>query len=187
MRDAANEGVAHQVRLARAAGVAWSEVAEITGVSKPTAISRWDEPVTEAAAIWDYEVGARIRRREIHDRFGGNRQSGISPSTRVPEIFLFTGNHGVFGYADEAFDDGRFRYSGEGLNRDQQLSRGNKAIAEHQENGQHLRLLESQGDGVVVYLGEYEYAGHTWVTANDPATQAPVKKIEFDLHRIGDK
>ena len=30
--------------------------------------------------VWDHEPGARIRRTELHKRFGGRGQGGIGPS-----------------------------------------------------------------------------------------------------------
>jgi 5-methylcytosine-specific restriction enzyme A len=42
-----------------------------------------------------------MRRSDIHDRFGGNRQSGISPSAQFPYIFIFSGDQGKeHGYQD---------------------------------------------------------------------------------------
>lgn len=41
------------------------------------------------------------RARDIHDQYGGTRQSGISPSGTHPFIFLFTGDSGeAYGYED---------------------------------------------------------------------------------------
>ncbi len=41
------------------------------------------------------------RQRELHDRFGGNRQSGIAPCASHPYILLFSSPRGEdFGYRD---------------------------------------------------------------------------------------
>ena len=50
---------------------------------------------------WDLEPGHVIRRRELHDRFGGSRQGGMTTSSSSPNILLFldraVGNpHGYF-------------------------------------------------------------------------------------------
>ncbi len=42
-----------------------------------------------------------IKRSELHDQYGGNRQSGIAASAKTPNIFLFTHpeegeNHGYY-------------------------------------------------------------------------------------------
>jgi hypothetical protein len=41
------------------------------------------------------------RRRDIHDRFGGQRQSGIVTPARYPAVFMFTGCGTRHGYYDE--------------------------------------------------------------------------------------
>jgi 5-methylcytosine-specific restriction protein A len=48
-----------------------------------------------------FHVGQLYSRgKDIHDRFGGSRQSGISPRASHPLIFLFTGDTGDrYGYA----------------------------------------------------------------------------------------
>lgn len=41
------------------------------------------------------------KRSSLHDQFGGNRQSGISPSAINPFIFIFSGKSGAqYGYRD---------------------------------------------------------------------------------------
>jgi len=79
------------------------------------------------------------RPTEIHDLFGGSRQSGISPSAKYPTIFIFTGDSGEqFGYADTHGPDGVFTYTGEGQSNDMTLTKGNLAILEHAETGRTL-------------------------------------------------
>jgi 5-methylcytosine-specific restriction enzyme A len=52
---------------------------------------------------------------DINTQYGGSRQSGISPSSRTPAIFLFTGDSGEqYGYRDDYDADGVFSYTGEG-------------------------------------------------------------------------
>jgi len=60
-----------------------------------------------------FEVGKLYRRKdEIHGRYGGSRQSGISPSKDHPLIFIFTGQTGKqYGYQDDWTDDGVFLYT----------------------------------------------------------------------------
>jgi 5-methylcytosine-specific restriction protein A len=64
----------------------------------------------------DFVIG-RIynRRRDIHGRYDGQRQGGISTPANHPIIFAFTGTSGAkHGYADAWTADGTFRYFGEG-------------------------------------------------------------------------
>jgi len=56
----------------------------------------------KAGGVGMFVVGEKYRRaRDIHDRYGGTRQSGISASASNPFIFLFTGESGeAYGYED---------------------------------------------------------------------------------------
>lgn len=106
--------------------------------------------------IWDIEPGTRLRRTRLHDRFGGNRQRGISPSVQSPNIFLFSrpsaGAH--YGYTDD-LEGVPVLYSGEGQKGNQELKAGNAAILKHRESGKTLRLFRVV-DQEVEYLGAYE-------------------------------
>jgi len=103
---------------------------------------------------WDIEVGTVLRRRDLHDRLGGSRQSGIASAPKAGSIFLFTGSAGLlYGYNfDGPQPDGSFSYTGEGQVGDQKLTRGNKAI---HDNERALRLFEQAGHATVRYLGEF--------------------------------
>ena len=64
--------------------------------------------------VSDFVVGQIYnRRQDIHDRFGGQRQSGIVTPSEYPAVFTFTGRGTPHGYADEWSADGTFRYFGE--------------------------------------------------------------------------
>ena len=76
------------------------------------------------------------KRKELHDEYGGNRQSGICPSSVQPIIFIFSGNSGgQYGYEDGWDNENIFRYSGEGQIGDMEFTRGNKSILNHKEDG----------------------------------------------------
>jgi 5-methylcytosine-specific restriction protein A len=159
-----NEAVSRQVRACRRVGVGWGEIASETGVSKPTAISKWKEEtemtVITKSSVFDMKPGDEIRRKDLHDRWGGNRQSGISTPRSGDNIFLFTGSGEDYGYRDKELPDGRFIYNGEGLSRNQDMDRGNKAILTHAEKGKSLRLFKKTSSGRVEYSGEYAYETH---------------------------
>jgi 5-methylcytosine-specific restriction protein A len=99
------------------------------------------------------------RKTEINGPFGGSRQSGISASATHPAIFIFTGDSGEqYGYADD-WEDGAYLYTGEGQRGDMTLTRGNRALAEHAENGKAIYLFESLGKGNGNrYKGEFSCA-----------------------------
>ncbi|MGA4841676.1 restriction endonuclease [Streptomyces sp. G45] len=103
-------------------------------------------------------IGTEIRRRELHQQFGGNRQSGISASRSNPVVMCFTDakQGALYGYRDGWGDDGLFHYTGEGQVGDQEMLRGNKAILQHVADGRDLHMFEMVRKGVVSYLGQFE-------------------------------
>jgi len=102
-----------------------------------------------------FNVGKVYRRKELHDRYGGQRQGGISTPSNRPFILLFTDPVGEdYGYSDGWQPDGTFRFTGEGRRGDMQYVRGNAALRDHQDNGKALHLFEAAGKGHVRYLGE---------------------------------
>jgi hypothetical protein len=115
--------------------------------------------VVKLAADWNIPVGNRVRRADIHQRYGGSAQSGIAPCASTPHVLLFTDpavgpEHG---YYDEWAEDGTFHYTGEGQHGDQRFDRGNKAVLEHVDRHRVLRLFEATGQaGFQSYVGEFE-------------------------------
>jgi hypothetical protein len=107
--------------------------------------------------MWDLKRNQQIRRKDLHDRFGGQRQGGISPSARTPNVFIFydpeTGAQ--HGYYDEWRGDGCLHYTGEGQKGDQVMKSGNAMILNHKAHGRALRVFQGAG-GVVTYEGEFE-------------------------------
>lgn len=99
------------------------------------------------------------RKTEINGPFGGSLQSGIAASAAYPAIFLFTGDSGEqYGYADH-WEEGAYFYTGEGQRGPMTLTRGNRAIAEHAEDGRALYLFKSLGKGNgYAYVGEFSCA-----------------------------
>lgn len=138
-----------------------------------------------------YEIAFEIgkvydRRTQIHEPFGGSRQSGISPSAKAPAVFIFTGDSGEqFGYSDHYDDFGVFHYTGEGQVGDMQLRGGNKAILEHASNGASLHLFKALGKKAgkslgQQYMGEFVCADHVW--KDGPDRNGAIRRIiQFHL------
>ena len=106
---------------------------------------------------------------DINVPYGGSRQSGISPSSRTPAIFLFTGDSGEqYGYRDAFDDDGVFSYTGEGQVGDMQVTKGNLSITNHARDGRALHVFESLGKGKgQKYVGEFTYVNHSFQLGPD--------------------
>ena len=130
-----------------------------------------------------FEVGKTYNRlRDIHEQFGGSKQSGISPSKQAPFIFIFTGTMGSeYGYDDE-WDGDLFLYVGEGQVGDMDFVRGNKAIRDHLNDGRQLLLFEGDGKGSAKYLGEFVCVGTRFQTGKD-RTGKSRRLIVFELMR----
>lgn len=131
-----------------------------------------------------FDEGETYRRKELHDKYGGRRYSGIAPSAQYPFVFLFTGQAGEdHGYRDDFQEDGTIIYTGEGQEGDMTYDGGNKAIGDHQEEGRELHFFENAESGMVQYLGQYECAN--WFREQLPDTQGEMRSaIRFELQPV---
>lgn len=109
------------------------------------------------AAVWDLKRNQQIRRKTLHQRFGGQQQGGISPSARTPNVFIFYDPKAgeQHGYYDDWQADGCLHYTGEGQRGDQEMKFGNAAILNHKVHERTLRVFRG-ARGVVTYEGEFE-------------------------------
>jgi hypothetical protein len=119
---------------------------------------------------WYLKPGDTIERVKLHEEFGGRTQGGIGPSSKTPNVFVFTdpaiGEQ--YGYIDAWRDDGAFHYTAEGQRADQQMKSGNKAILEHEQDGRALRLFTG-ARGTVRYEGEFVLdPDEPWYTTDAP-------------------
>jgi 5-methylcytosine-specific restriction protein A len=122
------------------------------------------------------------RKKDIHDVYGGSRQSGIVTTNTSSFIFLFTSSIGdSYGYRDGWTEDGVFLFTGEGQKGDQTFTRGNKAIRDHIRESKTLELFESLGKGK-----DYRFIGSfmcdSWETQRGPDIAGiPRETIVFHL------
>lgn len=123
---------------------------------------------------WSLRPGDSIKRTELHARFGGGGQGGIAPSARSPNVLIFSDPDSGqrHGYVDGWQGDGCFHYTGEGQVGDQQLTHGNKAIAEHQSDGRALRVFDGVA-GTVAYVGEFRLDREPYRTDAPESEDAP--------------
>jgi len=112
------------------------------------------------------------KRSDLHNRYGGNRQSGISSSKNHPIIMLFSSAAGEeYGYQDSWYSDKEFHYAGEGQHGDMEFVRGNKAIRDHVMNDKELHLFTRIRKAYVRYEGKFEYDGHHIEQRSDNSSQ----------------
>ncbi|NVN06015.1 HNH endonuclease [Asaia spathodeae] len=133
--------------------------------------------------LWPFELHRSYHRRnDIHARFGGQQQGGISTPANAPGIFIFTG-HGAdhVGYQDVFEADGSFRYTGQGQLGDMRMISGNRAIRDHVQNGKDLLLFQqTKRGGPVRFEGLYVCGG--WEIEQQPDMHGqPRQAIVFML------
>lgn len=105
---------------------------------------------------WTLLRGQSILRTLLHDRYSGIRQGGIAPSRKTKNIFLFTddSSNNEHGYETDYWsDDFTFNYCGDGQIGNQELTRRNRQVLNHELDGRKLRLFRPVL-GKVTYLGE---------------------------------
>jgi 5-methylcytosine-specific restriction enzyme A len=125
------------------------------------------------------------KRSLIHDEYGGNRQGGISPSAKVPYIFIFSGKSGAqYGYRDGWDNHNIFSYTGEGQEGDMQFIKGNLALKEHINRGKRVFLFEIEGGGLVKFSSEMEFYDADYFETQDKNGRNRIG-IRFFLKRIG--
>jgi 5-methylcytosine-specific restriction enzyme A len=131
-----------------------------------------------------FEIGQVYRRRWLHETYGGNPQSGISPLANHPAILVFTGESGrQHGYLDRWEDDGTFRYYGEGQVGDMKFERGNTALRDHTAAGRDVHLFESRTTPPhhVRYEGPMVCAGFEYEENVPDRNGTPRRAIVFHL------
>jgi len=123
-------------------------------------------------------------RKELHDRYGGQRRFGIAPCRGSANVLLFTAEHAWPQYENTWAEDGTFHYTGEAHVGNEIFDGCNGYIRDHVKRGKALRLFEGTR-GKVTYAGEFvlddvapyhQYAGY-----NPDGTH--VQMIKFHLVR----
>jgi 5-methylcytosine-specific restriction protein A len=125
------------------------------------------------------------RRRDIHAIYGGNWQSGISPSANHPFIFIFSGKSGhQHGYEDGWDNPNVFSYTGEGQSGDMEFTRGNLALNDHKQNGKRVFLFEFVSKGFVKFKCEVEVFDADYFETHDTSGATRIG-IKFFFKKIG--
>lgn len=115
----------------------------------------------------NFLIGQEYKRSDIHDRYGGSRQNGISSSRKQPAVFIFTGETGEqYGYADEWVGD-LFYYTGHGQIGDMRFINGNKAIRDHVMDGRGLFLFETTKRSHVRFVGQLVFVDYEYFLTPD--------------------
>lgn len=134
-----------------------------------------------------FEYDKLYKRRELHDKYGGNRQGGISYPRNSPFIMIFSGERGKeFGYEDYWVENtDTFIYTGEGQEGDMRFDRGNREIRDHEKNKKRIFLLENMPKmkTYVKYFGELKLKGYFFKEGLDKHKKIR-KMIIFEMESI---
>jgi 5-methylcytosine-specific restriction protein A len=134
-----------------------------------------------------FEIGRVYRRRELHSKYGGQEQGGISTPAKYPMVIVFTGDSGeLYGYTDHWDDDSIFHYTGEGQIGDMDFVRGNKAVRDHVANNEELYLFTILGNGHVRCEGEMTCVGYDMIDKIPDRLGNPRTAIVFKLIRTNE-
>jgi 5-methylcytosine-specific restriction enzyme A len=134
-----------------------------------------------------FELGRTYKRSDIHDAYGGSRQSGISPTAKFPHIFIFSSETGhQHGYKDQWENDDVFSYTGEGQANDMNFIRGNLALKNHIRNGKRVFLFIYESKGKVRFEAELELIDFDFFIGPDTKGKERTG-IKFFFKRIGKK
>lgn len=129
--------------------------------------------------------GQLYKRSELHDQYGGNRQSGITTTTHHPYIFIFSGKTGSqYGYLDGWDNEDVFTYTGEGQEGDMQFTRGNLALREHLNQDRRVFLFEAAERSFVKFVCELEFFDFDYFETPDRKGQIRIG-IKFFFKRMG--
>jgi hypothetical protein len=132
------------------------------------------------ADTWTLKPGDKIVRKDLHRQYGGSGQGGICPSSRSPNVFVFTDPEvgEQHGYFDRWDSEAIYNYTGEGQRGDQRIKSGNTAILNHKAQGRALRLFRGSG-GTVQYEGQFEVDdARPYYTMDAPETGGgPIRSV----------
>jgi hypothetical protein len=129
--------------------------------------------------VWPIAVGQKLRRREVHDLVGGQRQGGIVTPRGRSDILIFTDPRRGARFGYDRYEgmraDGTYSYTGAGQHGDQELLRGNKAIADAPRDGKVIRLFDVEGT-YVTYVG-------TFVVGSPAYEEVPIPDADGSFRR----
>ena len=109
---------------------------------------------------------------------------GINPTENtVVLISSISKNGGTFVYHDRWTEEGDYIYSGEGQEGDQEMARGNLALANADKDGKEIRLYVKFSAQDYYYQGVFRLVDYTY--ENDTGRDGKVRKeYKFRLKKV---
>lgn len=147
--------------------------------------ARFRENAERQSQSWTLQPGDIVRRRLVHEAYGGQQQGGISTPRSIPEILIFTDPEAGARYGYDQFEglreDGSYAYTGEGQYGSQTFVRGNRALRDAAADGKIIRLLRTKGVQAT-YVGAFTLGTPPYTVETIPdADGEPRDGIIFNL------
>ncbi|MFJ4189479.1 restriction endonuclease [Kitasatospora sp. NPDC089509] len=136
--------------------------------------------------------GEVMLRSELHEAYGGNRQSGISIAAQAGMIHVFSDPAHIakFGMPDGFDEAGVYLYTGMGRKGDQSLTQGNRALLTHKEAGRDVFVWRREMSSSAAYrcLGQFEVdPKEPFISADAPDDDGYLRTvIVFRLRPVGE-
>lgn len=122
-------------------------------------------------------------RSEIHKKYGGNPQAGISNSASNPFIFLFSGKSGLkHGYIDKWQDENIYTYTGQGTIGDMHFENVNGTLLNHENKSKRIFLFEKHGKHIK-FIDEMKVLNFEYYIGQDTNQKSRIA-ILFYLTRV---
>ncbi len=158
---------------------------ELTEEQSDAVRARLGGRATRTERSWTLEPGDTVRRRAIHEAYGGQQQGGISTPRSLPDVLVFTDPKSGARYGYDAFEglrgDGTYAYTGEGQHGQQTFVRGNRALRDSAEDGKTIRLFTTAGV-YATYVGSFALADPPFALQTIPDVDGvPREGIIFNL------
>ena len=103
----------------------------------------------------NFRKNTLYKRSELHEKYGGREQYGISNCPKHPIIFIFSNPKEKQDVYIDKWEDDYFYYSGEGRKGDMKFTGGNKSILNHELDKKHIFLFNnSKKSGYWKYIDE---------------------------------
>lgn len=132
------------------------------------------------------EKNQKYKRDELHQKYSGQQQRGISTPSDYPIIFIFSSQRGEeYGYDDHWTEEGIFVYTGEGQEGDMEFISGNKAIRDHMKNRESIFLFEKEEPNIYRFIDEMIYLDHEFDVGLDKNGEER-RIIQFKLGRVSE-
>ncbi|MGW2611425.1 restriction endonuclease [Streptomyces mirabilis] len=141
----------------------------------------------------ELKLGEVIARHDLHARFGGTPQGGISPSIQAQMVMAFVTERPNPDDFTGWGEDGIFHFSGAGIHGDQEMTRGNLALLRHKEQGRAVHLFHQlhkqahKPGRLYRHLGRFEVdAEQPYYIADAPDASGHMRNvIVFRLRPVG--